>query len=93
MAKLSLVIGLDSPLEGFCTSTPWDLSFWDFSKRTQLRGKAFFLQTGMETSSHWGFPVRFSLSFITRETGFGQFRQLMCSEVLKGPFLPQEGVL
>ena len=36
--------------------------------------------------------MRFSLSFITRETGFGQSRQLMCSEVLEGPFLPQKGV-
>ena len=34
----------------------------------------------------------FSLGFLTRETGFGQSRQLMCSEVLEGPFLPQKGV-
>ena len=36
--------------------------------------------------------MRFSLSFITRETGFGQSRQLMCSEVLEGPFLPQKEI-
>ena len=39
-----------------------------------------------------GVPVRFSLSFITRETGFGHSRQLMCSEVLEGPFLPQKEI-
>ena len=39
-----------------------------------------------------GAPMRFSLSFITRGTGFRQFRQFMCFEVLEGPFLPQKEI-
>ena len=60
----------------------------EFFITLQVRGSCKFKHRGFLLQGWDFFSVRFSLSFITRETGFGWSRQLMCSEVLEDPVLP-----
>ena len=79
MAKFFLAISLDSPKGGFCTSTPWDLSSWDTSTRTQPWRKVFsssrggLLQHGgSQCDSLWAsLHVRLALGSLDSSCVFG----------------------